>query len=108
MTSLGRETEKLLNRLVLATEKNAEALTTLADMAKMDITEQEPEPPTCPRCGKVNFSVVTNDEAGSGPLSEYVIAGACLDCGHTIYAIPVGYVVVESAEAVRQIMKGER
>jgi undecaprenyl pyrophosphate synthase len=105
MTLFGREERELLNRLTVATEKNAEASSKLIELATEErAVEEEPVPPYCPNCQSIDPDIVQRS-GGAGRLSEFVLVAQCGNCNKTLFALPSNWTVVktpEEADAVRR------
>lgn len=107
----GRDLKKLLTSAVKALERNAEATEEMLKIANSEqLVTQEPGPPVCPHCGKVDPEITdVSESGGSGFLSGFVIVGETHCCNKTLYAVPFVYDTFTSAEmAQAAIMQTRR
>ena len=98
-----------MDALISAVERNAVATEDMLKLAKEEqLVMQEPGPAICPHCGKLD-PVITElqqqGEAGSGPLSEFVIAGETHCCNRVIYAVPVAFDCLPDLNLVADFLK---
>lgn len=103
----GAELE-LFERLVVASERSAKANEDLIRLAtdERDIRENMPLIPNCPHCGYPD--PVVRGAGGTGPMSEFKMAGICQSCRGMVIAVPVeGMVLFTSEEAVEEYLEGK-
>lgn len=93
------ELRELLERIAVGVGRMADANERLNSYVERDREEADGladaavyEAPQCPHCGK--FDPKTQTPGGEGKLSDFVLASLCGDCGGTLYAIPLGWMVV--------------
>ncbi len=98
----------VLEQLVSAVERNAVATEKMLAIAEQEqIIMQEPGPPVCPHCGKLD-PVVTElpgEAGGSGKLSDFVVRCETHCCNRVVFAIPNGWDTAVSQELAEDILK---
>lgn len=104
--------EEALTRLADAAERMATASEELNALAKDERgfgeqIENQPGPPFCPHCSRVNPSVKTQAE-GSGFLSDFVLVMQCESCHNNFYGLAEGWIIAPDAEAAREIRDARR
>lgn len=103
----GRELD-LLDRLVKATERNAEANEKIVELATQEravgdeIASSTP-PPFCPHCQALDPPIQT--EGGGGRISEFVLFGRCGFCSKVIFGLSVGWEIYADEKSVRDALK---
>lgn len=105
-------TEKTALRLVEAVERVAVANEELIALAKDErgIGEQienQPGPPFCPHCQRMNPSVKTQAE-GTGQLSDFVLVMQCEHCNNTFYGLAEGWLIAPDSETAKQLRDARR
>lgn len=105
-------TDEHVERLVSALERQAVASEELIRLAKdeRDFGEQvenQPGPPFCPHCSKVNPTVRTQAE-GSGQLSDFVLVMQCAHCNNMFYGLVEGWIIAPDIEAAKQLRDARR
>lgn len=109
---MGRSIARLLVRSVHALERMAAAQEELNQLAKAEreIGEQienQPGPPFCPHCSRVDPVVRTQSE-GTGSLSEFVLVMQCTHCRTTFYGLPEGWLIAPDSETAKDIRDTRR
>jgi hypothetical protein len=104
--------EDSTERLIRAVERVAVANEELIVLAKAerDIGEQienQPGPPFCPHCSRVNPSVKTQAE-GEGLLSDFVLVMQCAHCHSTFYGLADGWQMAPDIDNAKQLRDARR
>lgn len=100
---------RAIERAAEALERTAAAQEHLNDLAASQALPEPPsdqelfDAPVCPHCG--TFDPFTRMKGGEGSLSKFVLATPCGTCGKSFYAIPIGWRILASSEAARQILE---
>jgi hypothetical protein len=99
-----RQLETKLDRIVDQTTRIATALEKLAEPPPM-IEEEPIFLFVCPHCEKVNPRISSLSEHTSGPSNEFVLKAECDNCHHVLYALPMGWRLFPSRQAVIEAME---
>lgn len=91
-----------LHRLTEATERSAKAQEDLIELAKDERSigeqiENEPGPPFCPRCSKIDPLIYTEGR-GEGQMAKFVLVARCGSCQGVLFAVPEGWRVFSDSE----------
>jgi hypothetical protein len=79
-------------RITHALEKQTAAIEEMAKpIEPVELEVQRIGAPVCPNCGKFDPEITTEDESGTGRLSELFILGTCGNCKAPIYCLPESY-----------------
>lgn len=88
--------EELLERAVVALDRNANASEALISLAKeeRDYGDSLLSPAFCPHCTTVNPTVRIRSEIyeGAGEIEEFVLVAVCEHCHKPFYSVPQGWV----------------
>lgn len=101
LRELGRNLVGEVGRLADANEM----IVKLASDQQENMNAPQPGPPFCPHCGTFD-PAVEQYQAGSGKMSEFVLAAKCDRCGETLYGVVEGWQVAKSPEEALSIMEG--
>jgi hypothetical protein len=97
---IGREyTAKLFD----LAERGTLALEKLAEEPTIEISGG---PPECPHCGRLNPQVVILDNAGSGPLGDFVLHAHCGHCNGTFFGMVTGWTMFQNQQELNDAMEG--
>lgn len=109
MSVLGREERNLIQRGIVALERNAEATEKMLAIAEQEqLVMTEPGPPVCPHCGKLDPEITQLEADGSGPLGHFVVVAECHHCNRTFYAIPIGFDTVTTKDLAADVLNQRR
>jgi hypothetical protein len=95
-----------VERAIGALERNAQATEAMLGIAeKEQIIMEEPGPPMCPYCNRLDPEATQiRVEGGSGKLSELVMAFEVHCCNKTIYAVPDSLTTMGSIEQANMLL----
>jgi len=92
---MGNRAEELLERIAVGIEK-------LGDEPEFEIPTA---PPVCPHCGKLNPTIKTDDSAGTGPMGDIFMEVTCMNCSHSWFAVPQGWVNFTNEPDLREFFE---
>lgn len=100
--------DKLLKRLVEATERGAKAQEELIELAKEERDSTQPilGPPICPHCGTFNPTIRSGGREGQGEMASFVLVAHCENCQGVFYALSQGWLTFTNQEQAQHAMEG--